>query len=114
MPHGNGVLVVHHVFRPDASLQILEVGEHDGAGLVDRPQRFEHAPTVGPERSVWPATGRDDRHVRAGDLRDQLGEAARNCGAMRHDHEPDQAVSVRSCHSTAFYNAERHSTMLSR
>jgi DNA-binding IclR family transcriptional regulator len=25
-PHGNGVLVVHHVFRPDASLQILEVG----------------------------------------------------------------------------------------
>src|SRR5205823_5429334 len=26
VPHGNGVLVVHHVFRPDASLQILEVG----------------------------------------------------------------------------------------
>src|SRR5919197_883076 len=25
-PHGNAVLVVHHVFRPDASLQILEVG----------------------------------------------------------------------------------------
>jgi DNA-binding IclR family transcriptional regulator len=25
-PHGDGVLVVHHVFRPDASLQILEVG----------------------------------------------------------------------------------------
>src|SRR5438132_8345503 len=24
--HGEGVLVVHHVFRPDASLQILEVG----------------------------------------------------------------------------------------
>jgi DNA-binding IclR family transcriptional regulator len=24
--HGDGVLVVHHVFRPDASLQILEVG----------------------------------------------------------------------------------------
>ncbi len=27
VPHGNGVLVVHHVFRPDTSLQILEVGE---------------------------------------------------------------------------------------
>lgn len=27
MPHGDGVLVVHHVFRPDASLQILAVGE---------------------------------------------------------------------------------------
>src|SRR6266852_6467624 len=26
VPHGNGVLVVHHVFRPDSSLQILEVG----------------------------------------------------------------------------------------
>jgi DNA-binding IclR family transcriptional regulator len=26
VPHGPGVLVVHHVFRPDASLQILEVG----------------------------------------------------------------------------------------
>jgi DNA-binding IclR family transcriptional regulator len=26
VPHGNGVLVVHHVFRPDTSLQILEVG----------------------------------------------------------------------------------------
>jgi len=26
VPHGNGLLVVHHVFRPDASLQILEVG----------------------------------------------------------------------------------------
>lgn len=26
VPHGNGVLVVHHVFRPDNSLQILEVG----------------------------------------------------------------------------------------
>lgn len=25
-PHGDGVLIVHHVFRPDASLQILEVG----------------------------------------------------------------------------------------
>ena len=24
--HGDGVLVVHHVFRPDTSLQILEVG----------------------------------------------------------------------------------------
>src|SRR5436305_12421818 len=24
--HGNGILVVHHVFRPDATLQILEVG----------------------------------------------------------------------------------------
>jgi DNA-binding IclR family transcriptional regulator len=26
VPHGDGVLVVHHVFRPDATLQILEVG----------------------------------------------------------------------------------------
>jgi len=26
VPHENGLLVVHHVFRPDASLQILEVG----------------------------------------------------------------------------------------
>ena len=26
VPHGEGVLVVHHVFRPDASLQVLEVG----------------------------------------------------------------------------------------
>jgi DNA-binding IclR family transcriptional regulator len=26
VPHGAGVLVVHHVFRPDSSLQILEVG----------------------------------------------------------------------------------------
>jgi DNA-binding IclR family transcriptional regulator len=25
--HGGGVLIVHHVFRPDTSLQILEVGE---------------------------------------------------------------------------------------
>src|SRR5258705_6274922 len=25
VPHGDGVLVVHHVFRPDTSLQILEV-----------------------------------------------------------------------------------------
>lgn len=25
-PHGNAILVVHHVFRPDSSLQILEVG----------------------------------------------------------------------------------------
>jgi len=26
-PHADGVLIVHHVFRPDSSLQILEVGE---------------------------------------------------------------------------------------
>src|SRR6185437_17024292 len=26
VPHGAGVLVVHHVFRPDSSLQLLEVG----------------------------------------------------------------------------------------
>jgi DNA-binding IclR family transcriptional regulator len=26
VPHGEGVLVVHHVFRPDSSLQLLEVG----------------------------------------------------------------------------------------
>ena len=26
VPYGDGILVVHHVFRPDASLQILEVG----------------------------------------------------------------------------------------
>jgi DNA-binding IclR family transcriptional regulator len=25
-PHGTGILVVHHVFRPDTTLQILEVG----------------------------------------------------------------------------------------
>ena len=25
--HGEGVLIVHHVFRPDSTLQILEVGE---------------------------------------------------------------------------------------
>src|ERR671922_2920243 len=24
--HGDGILIVHHVFRPDASLQVLEVG----------------------------------------------------------------------------------------
>jgi DNA-binding IclR family transcriptional regulator len=27
-PHGDGVLVIHHVFRPDNTLQILEVGSH--------------------------------------------------------------------------------------
>src|ERR671923_1428522 len=26
VPHGDAVLIIHHVFRPDASLQILEVG----------------------------------------------------------------------------------------
>src|SRR6267142_115510 len=26
VPHGQGVLVVHHVFRPDTALQILEAG----------------------------------------------------------------------------------------
>jgi DNA-binding IclR family transcriptional regulator len=26
VPHGDGVLIVHHVFRPDSSLQVLEVG----------------------------------------------------------------------------------------
>src|SRR5438876_2917849 len=26
VPHGDAALVVHHVFRPDASLQVLEVG----------------------------------------------------------------------------------------
>jgi DNA-binding IclR family transcriptional regulator len=26
--HGDGVLIIHHVFRPDNSLQILEVGAH--------------------------------------------------------------------------------------
>jgi DNA-binding IclR family transcriptional regulator len=26
VPHSSGVLVVHHVFRPDSSLQVLEVG----------------------------------------------------------------------------------------
>jgi len=27
-PHADGVLVIHHVFRPDNTLQILEVGAH--------------------------------------------------------------------------------------
>jgi DNA-binding IclR family transcriptional regulator len=27
-PHGDGVLIIHHVFRPDNTLQILEVGAH--------------------------------------------------------------------------------------
>jgi DNA-binding IclR family transcriptional regulator len=26
VPHGDGVLVLHHVFRPDSTLQVLEVG----------------------------------------------------------------------------------------
>jgi DNA-binding IclR family transcriptional regulator len=26
VPNGRGVVIIHHVFRPDASLQILEVG----------------------------------------------------------------------------------------
>src|SRR3989442_1434633 len=50
---------------------------------------------------------------RAGHLRHQLGEPARDCGAVRHDHQPDEPVTVQGRHGSVFYNAERHSTMLS-
>ena len=88
--HGPSVVIVHHVFRPDAVFQVLEVGA----------QLPAHASALGKAMLAWadqsvvaeltaePLTRLTNRTVRAGGLRSELDEV-REKGLAR---ERDEAV----------------------
>ena len=73
VPHDGGVLVVHHVFRPDTSLQILEVG----AVLP------LHATALGKAVLAYLDEARDD--VLAGSLPKLTGHTHSTPAALRRD-----------------------------
>jgi len=75
--HAEGVVVVHHVFRPDSTLQILEVGAHIPAyasALGKAVLAFEDKETVAEilGESFTPLTSRT---LSAKELKKQLAEA---------------------------------------
>jgi hypothetical protein len=82
-----------------------EVHQNDRA---TRPGRllegYQHAATVGSERSIRPTASRHDRHAGACDLGDELRQAVSDRSTMGHEHKADNAVPGLMAH-------RRHSTM---
>jgi DNA-binding IclR family transcriptional regulator len=96
--HGEGVLVIHHVFRPDDSLQILEVGAHlplhatalGKAVLAHDDAHLERLLTVPPAR----LTQRTVTDSAA--LRDELEAVRRQGWAAEHEEAVIGEASIAS------------------
>jgi DNA-binding IclR family transcriptional regulator len=104
--HGSTVLVVHHAFRPDATLQILEVGaelpQHASA-LGKAMLAFAPSETIDDlvEEGLPKLTGRT---LAAGALRTEL-EQVRERGYAR---ERDEAVLGESSVAAAIFDHSGH------
>ena len=68
-----------------------EIGEDDdAAAAVGAPHRRADSVLVGAELPAWVAPRCDDVHVGPGHLTGELGEALREGGAMRDEHDSDR------------------------
>src|SRR5688572_6503772 len=74
--HGPSVVIVHHVFRPDAVFQVLEVGAQlpAHASALGKAMLAWAAPGVVAELTAEPLTRLTNRTVGAGGLRSALDE----------------------------------------
>src|SRR6184192_1311782 len=90
VPHDGGVLVVHHVFRPDATLQILEVGAQlpVHATALGKAMLAHAPPTALDDLTAEPLPKLTSRTLGARALRAEL-EQVRERGFAR---ERDEAV----------------------
>lgn len=100
--HADGVVVVHHVFRPDSTLQILEVGAHMPAyasALGKAILAFEDKDTVDDvlAADITPLTSRT---LSRADLRKQLTEARESGVAF----ERDEAILGESSIASAIFD----------
>ena len=88
--HGPSVVIVHHVFRPDAVFQVLEVGAQlpAHASALGKAMLAWADPGVVAELTAEPLTRLTNRTVGAGGLRSALDEV-REKGFAR---ERDEAV----------------------
>jgi DNA-binding IclR family transcriptional regulator len=88
--HGSSVIVVHHVFRPDATLQILEVGAQlpVHASALGKAILAYAAPAVVEDLTAEPLPKLTSRTLNARDLRAQFA-AIRKRGVAR---ERDEAI----------------------
>ena len=104
--HGSSVVVVHHVFRPDATLQILEVGAQlpVHASALGKAM-LAHAPeTVVEDLMSGPLPKLTSRTLAEGALRDEL-EQVRERGYAR---ERDEAVLGESCIAAPIFDHAGH------
>ncbi len=62
--HQQGVLIVHHVFRPDDSRQVLEIGAHAAAALDSPGARSPRRTTRWRTARRWTPSGRPSRTAR--------------------------------------------------
>ena len=56
--HGASVIVVHHVFRPDATLQVLEVGASCPSTRARSARRSSPSPPTACSTTCWPSRRR--------------------------------------------------------
>ena len=64
----------------------------DAVAAVGAPDRVADEALVGAERAVRAAAGGSIAHLVAGHLAGQLGDAASEVRAVRHDYDPDHAA----------------------
>jgi DNA-binding IclR family transcriptional regulator len=104
--HGSSVVVVHHVFRPDATLQILEVGAQLPAHASALGKAMlAHAPAGMVEDLTSEALPKlTSRTLAAGALLDEL-EQVRERGWAR---ERDEAVIGESCIAAPIFDHAGH------
>jgi DNA-binding IclR family transcriptional regulator len=88
--HGDSVMVVHHVFRPDAGFQVLEVGSQipAHASALGKAMLAYAPPAVLDELTSEPLARLTQRTLTAGRLRGELADV-RESGFAR---ERDEAV----------------------
>jgi DNA-binding IclR family transcriptional regulator len=104
--HGSSVVVVHHVFRPDATLQILEVGAQlpVHASALGKAMLAHAEPGVVDDLTAEPLPKLTSRTLAERALRDEL-EQVRERGFAR---ERDEAVLGESSIAAAIFDHAGH------
>ncbi len=104
--HGASVVIVHHVFRPDATLQILEVGAElplHASALGKAMLAYSPEPALSDLLSE-PLPRLTSRTLTPGALREQLGEV-RESGFAR---ERDEAILGESSIASPIFDHSGH------
>ena len=104
--HGGSVVIVHHVFRPDTTLQILEVGAElplHASALGKAMLAFSTEPGVA-DLLAEPLPRLTSRTLTASALRDQLKDI-RECGFAR---EKDEAILGESSIASPIFDHSGH------
>jgi DNA-binding IclR family transcriptional regulator len=104
--HGAGVVIVHHVFRPDSTLQILEVGAELPlhASALGKAMLAYSAPAVLADLLADPLPRLTGRTLTPAALRDQLAEIRERGHAV----EKDEAILGESSIAAPIFDHSGH------